>query len=531
VNNETATEGPALAELADVLHLVFPDKVSGNLVHLQFNDTTATWGQRLVLNFTTSGPPALTVFNGSLVLAYMNSTAKNQLHVAQWDPANGWSPPYDLGGAPLSWGTPALYTLGSQIYILFPANNSGRKVLAMTATQVNGTWNPTAAPNESTAFGTSAATYEITAIMAFQSNNGKGQLFASIFNGFSWASHEDTGQTTSHTPAVTVLDGIANCIFSSHNSSSTVLWVQRQISLSPLRAWMAPLDGTLLLSEMSIPGTHDSASVTTFPFTATQELSIFEQLLMGVRFLDLRCTLVDNVLQMYHASISLDTTLELMLAQIYTFLSSSTQEAVIVSIKQESDPIDSNVTFDAALSQLIGQEHQSWNLSTTIPQLQDIRGKIQLVRRYKAGSIGIDASNWPNNVPTFTAPLPNGALVVEDFYNFDFVVGLDSIISNKMSLLLGALTAAQTDPINTNWYLSFSSASNTPFNMPEDLAVGATALVPLPPHFVVGINQRLASDLFSRLGSAPKVGTVLMDFVDTPGGGALVEAIVSFNGL
>jgi 1-phosphatidylinositol phosphodiesterase len=220
-----------------------------------------------------------------------------------------------------------------------------------------------------------------------------------------------------------------------------------------------------------------------------------------------------------------------MLAQIYTFLSSSTQEAVIVSIKQESDPIDSNVTFDAALSQLIGQEHQSWNLSTTIPQLQDIRGKIQLVRRYKAGSIGIDASNWPNNVPTFTAPLPNGALVVEDFYNFDFVVGLDSIISNKMSLLLGALTAAQTDPINTNWYLSFSSASNTPFNMPEDLAVGATALVPLPPHFVVGINQRLASYLFSRLGSAPKVGTVLMDFVDTPGGGALVEAIVSFNGL
>ncbi|KAJ7201217.1 PLC-like phosphodiesterase [Mycena rebaudengoi] len=528
VNSELAVEGPALAEFSDVLHLVFPDKVSGNLVHLQYNDTTATWGERIIMNATTNGPPALTVFNGALVCAYIQPSEDNRLYVTQWDPEVGWSPSYDFGGAPKSWGTTALYTLGSQIYIIFPANTKGRGLVLMSATEVNGTWNQITAPNQSTAYGVSAASYGTRALIAFQSNNGNGQLLADLYDGVNWnKNNEDTTQTTSHTPAIAVLDGVANCIFTSHDGSSTVLWVQRALTAFPLNSWMAHLSGSLLLSQLSIPGTHDSASVTTFPFTATQELSIIDQLDMGIRFLDLRCGLVNNTLQMFHSSISLGTSLQQMLAQIYAFLTATSTEGVVVSIKQDNSPINSNISFDAALVQLIQQQSQFWNTSTTMPQLQDIRGKIQLVRRY-SGSVGIDATNWPDNSPGFTTPLPNGALVVEDRYDFDFILGFQNVVTMKTNFVLNALMAAQTDPVTTNWHISFSSASNTPFNQPKDLAVGGGSLAPIG--YVVGINQRVLGYLISLGAPGPRIGTLLMDFIDTPNGGWLIEAMVALNG-
>ncbi|KAF7311951.1 PLC-like phosphodiesterase [Mycena indigotica] len=534
VNSEIAAEGPALAEFADVLHLVFPDKTTGNLVHLQYDDASATWGQRVVTAFASTAPATLTTFNGALVLAYIDGTQNNRLYVAQWDPENLWSGRYDLGGSPQTWGTAALYALGSQIYLLYVSNNSGRHVQALTSTAWNSPWVNATAPNESTAFGTSAATYENTAVMAFQSNNGKGQLFASIYNGVSWAGHEDTGQTTSHTPAVAVLDGIANCIFSSHDSSSTVLWTQRPVSPFSLSSWMAHLSDSLLLSQLSIPGSHDSASVTIVPFTATQDLSITDQLSMGIRFFDLRCTIVDNVLEMYHGSIPLGTFLSDILGEIYSFIGNAgSSEAIIVSIKQDHDPVDSNVPFDLAVLRLLQQNGQFWNLGATIPTLGTVRGKIQLVRRYSSTtspetSIGIAATGWQDNVPTFNITLPNGAFVIEDRYNYDGVVGLDLVVTNKTSYLLTSLVNAQNDNTNSNWYISFSSASNTPFNEPETLAVGGIAIV--PPGFVDGVNSRLFTYLYSLLGGTRRVGTIMMDFVDTPDGGGLPELIISLNG-
>ena len=55
--------------------------------------------------------------------------------------------------------------------------------------------------------------------------------------------------------------------------------------------WMSPLDGGLLLSQLSIPGTHDSGARFE-PLSRTakcQTLTIGQQLDAGARFLDIRC--------------------------------------------------------------------------------------------------------------------------------------------------------------------------------------------------------------------------------------------------
>ncbi|KAJ6598826.1 hypothetical protein DFH09DRAFT_1356022 [Mycena vulgaris] len=470
VNSEVAREGPALAEFAGVLHLVFPDKVSGNLVHLQYNDTTAVWGQRLVTNFTSHGQPVLAAFNGSLALAYVDTLGSNRLHVAAWDPSVGWGPDNSVGE--LSWGTPSLYTVGTatQLYLMFAPNNNGRTILEITATAINGTWS--------------------RAERAICSNNGKGQVFVSFYNGSAWLPHENVAsQMSSHTPAIAVLDGILNCIFPSHDSHSV------------------------------------------FPFTQTQTMSITEQLAAGIRFFDLRCVLVDDTLQMYHGAVSLGTTLQFILQQISNFLlvGLSAGEALVVHIKQEGDSQGSSIMFDYAVYEVVQAQSQFWVTNATIPQLQQLRRKIQLVRRYPAVDnttvgidfrIGIDVTAWPDNVINgFTIPAPNGVLYVEDYYDYDGVVGFDSaVVSNKTAVLEGALA----------WCDERHGGDKLASLVFDDRGKSLSSLA-----FVVGVNRRLLTYINPMLlqpAPHPKVGTVLMDFPDYPNGGGLIAAIIELNG-
>ncbi|KAJ7453876.1 hypothetical protein FB451DRAFT_1185157 [Mycena latifolia] len=391
VNSETAAAGPALADFAGVLHLVFPDTVSGKLVHLQDNDTTGTRAGACVHGLVSEEP---------VVRGTVGSDGRLELVLRP-------------RGGPLSWGTPALYALGSQIYILFPANKPSRQAQVMSATAVNGTWISVTAPNHSTAYGTSAASYETT-----------------------------------------------SCLDLSYEF----------------------VDGASQWESLLVAAVHPCI-----------------------------CPLSQ------------------ILGKIYAWLQGSATEGLVLSIPQESDPDHSTVTFDAVVSQHIQQQSQFWNTGATMPQLQDIRGKMQLARRYNAAiSIGIDATpeKWADNNGSFTIPLPhNAALAIDDHYNYDGVVGLEAVVLDKTSYV-----AADANILN--WYISLSSASNTPFNQPETLAVCGTTVIP-PIHFVDGINQMIITYLNAFLvlpAPYPRVETIMMDFPDTPDGGGLIEAIVALNG-
>ena len=60
-----------------------------------------------------------------------------------------------------------------------------------------------------------------------------------------------------------------------------------------LSNWMGKLDGSLYLSEINIPGTHDSATQYIFPayFLQDQDTSAEKQMENGYRYLDVRVAL------------------------------------------------------------------------------------------------------------------------------------------------------------------------------------------------------------------------------------------------
>ena len=157
--------------------------------------------------------------------------------------------------------------------------------------------------------------------------------------------------------------------------------------------WMAKLPDEMLLSEIVIPGTHDSATqyVQLAFFSKCQALSIGEQLDAGFRYLDIRLG-IDNetdALQLMHGFTRCKTgvfskTLLLndVLDACYGFLDAHPTETVIFAVKQEHGN-ESVGEFETRLDAIIREDESRWLLSDTLPALGQARGKLVLLRRYE----------------------------------------------------------------------------------------------------------------------------------------------------
>src|SRR5687767_170537 len=81
--------------------------------------------------------------------------------------------------------------------------------------------------------------------------------------------------------------------------------ISANLSAAPANTWMGALYDNVLVSQISIPGTHDSgARFEPFPGTAKcQNLTISQQLDAGIRFLDIRNRHIDNAFAIHHGNI------------------------------------------------------------------------------------------------------------------------------------------------------------------------------------------------------------------------------------
>src|SRR5690242_10710610 len=104
--------------------------------------------------------------------------------------------------------------------------------------------------------------------------------------------------------------------------------------------WMSGLDDARLLSELSIPGSHDSGALfePIAGLSKNQDLTIAEQLAAGVRYLDIRCRNIEDRFYIFHGSVDQHQGFDQVLATIYAFLDAHPGEAVIASVMQESTP-------------------------------------------------------------------------------------------------------------------------------------------------------------------------------------------------
>ena len=275
--------------------------------------------------------------------------------------------------------------------------------------------------------------------------------------------------------------------------------------------WMGAVSGEKRISEISIPGTHDSGTKNLKEdkreHYQCQKLSIGEQMEIGVRYFDLRCVPKKDkgdVQYINHASIpclneqNKELTLDEIIKTGKEFLRRNPTETLIYQVKNEA-----NNSNDKRICNHLGKyikNNEIWSKSY-IPRLKEVRGKIILVRRFTfkgdnnyripKEKLGINLSSW--DTQCFWKMFTNTFVHVDDKAWVQDRYLVDA--GNKYKLIekaVNEMNDSKRKP-SREWAICLSSCTN-----------------PSPIKTSTEINKKLLSPN-SPLQSK-KVGTFIVDF-------------------
>lgn len=283
--------------------------------------------------------------------------------------------------------------------------------------------------------------------------------------------------------------------------------------------WMREIPNTRTLAEISIPGTHDSGTFRLEDpiksvWAKTQEHDFRYQMDHGVRFFDIRGRVTDdNTIVLHHGPVYLYVTLLQFINEARAFLESHPSETIIMSLKEEYDPMPgARESFAKTF------ENQYFNDSIFLKKegninLGDSRGKIVLLRRYSGGTMtgGFRNFGWRDNA-TFTSMTNGVKITVQDKYNVKYdekKAAVDSMLNETVA----------NKKSNDHIHINFTSLSS-----------GGTAWSS-PYYFSSYLNNYTAARVRLENLKIPgtKVGWIVMDYLGDRWNPKLYEEIIRAN--
>ena len=253
-----------------------------------------------------------------------------------------------------------------------------------------------------------------------------------------------------------VLVVIASVFLINSGLSNGEVWAKEQDeSYANATSWMGQIDGEKQLSEITIPGTHDSGTqyVPLGFVMRCQNTSISEQLNAGYRYLDLRVAInedkndgqsliiVHNFAKCHtqHSYFGDYLTFSDVCESVYDFLDENTSETVVLNIKIEDDE-HSISDIQKFIHQEIGENADKWYTDTEIPTLDEVRGKIVLCTRFD-DEAGYDETGlllqWSDQGDTTVVDMPYELFVTDEFrlwvqdrYSYDVDDKYDAVIDS-----------------------------------------------------------------------------------------------------
>ena len=196
--------------------------------------------------------------------------------------------------------------------------------------------------------------------------------------------------------------------------------------------WMKNLNDTTALRDVNMPGSHDTMALYSIANLAgqCQSLSLKDQLNLGVRFLDIRLKRDNNQLKVVHGAIDQKAQFSDVTKVVKEFLTNHQQEFIVMSIKEEADPTNSNLSFEECLLKEL--EDSVFLKETTIPaKVGNVRGKVVLLSRYASSTIGIPAYDGWKDSASFV--LPNN-IYVQDTYKVSSAIEKESEITKCFNI-------------------------------------------------------------------------------------------------
>ncbi|KUJ15449.1 phosphatidylinositol-specific phospholipase [Mollisia scopiformis] len=562
---------PVIAELSGQLHAIIV-RDNGEMAHYVFSDVDQLWTTPAILDpragFIAHSTPAFVAFHNKLFLVFVQD---NNLYYSIWavnpqDETTTWTPVQDVSGIKQVSGIPALFVLDGTLHVLCSSNDESREILCFAYDVPSSIWNSASDISEGrAATGVSATSYGDSAFLAFQENGPDDEshtIYISEYKDGKWAPQEAVaGQTSTSPPQLAVLNGRINCIFNANDAAMDLRWYSRALLDFSLSSWMGGIPDDTLLSDITVPGTHDTCAMSNIPFVRTQYLNVKQQMEAGLRFLDLRCRVhPDGQLYMYHGGIPINFPKYLkfddVMQEVFTFFLThhpTPTETVLVSINNDDTaqtPANTPSIFYQAVATHIANTPlypdgtSRWLTSPTTSTLGLARGKAVLLRRYQpdptlspSSQIGLDLSGWLNNNPDFTLLSPAGVqFTLQDHWQYSDIQPLAQLIESKFSYVSNMLSkAASSSP--EHWFLNFTSAVGDPVEKGEVaeshwIAVGAHS--GFIGKFVQGMNvtTRRSFDWGAgteREGGRKRYGVIAMDYPELPKDSDLIAWLIGTN--
>ncbi|KAJ0349308.1 hypothetical protein COL154_003271 [Colletotrichum chrysophilum] len=282
--------------------------------------------------------------------------------------------------------------------------------------------------------------------------------------------------------------------------------------------WMKSIPDDANLTSLSIPGTHDTMtySLRNQVFQC-QNHNLSAQLNAGMRYLDIRGRLVNDSIQIYHASMATGYSYTNVLLTLFDFLEAHPSETVVMRLKEEGRPLGNNtMTFEDAfniylhndtLTSAGAQAHfHKHNPRKPFPAIGALRSKIFLLQ------------NFPSKGPKspYGVIWESSDMVLEDLW---IIPSMEHLYMKWEAIENALKRAATSKPNNRVLYLAHLSASVGV--LPIEAAAGNLN------HTVAGMNDRTGDWLAETAGGADagKTGIVIMDFP----GRALVDEVLARN--
>ena len=288
-------------------------------------------------------------------------------------------------------------------------------------------------------------------------------------------------------------------------------------AVSPVN-WMTQLPGTSELSQLTLPGTHDTCTAFLTPIASCQNWDLATQLQYGIRYVDIRCRHIQDVFAIMHENIYVGFNFGEGVRDVCVdFLQANPTECIVMQIKHEDEAadFDNNLTFQQVFDGYRQGFESFFYTDDHIPTLDEVRGKIVVVRRFDLDSgdpRGLAPLPWQDDATfdaQYTATNPPSETVtfhIQDQYNVATILPGD--INAKWSAVTALLGRANGDASDA-WYINFASGSSG----------GA---------YPNAVAARINPQLYGYLGGAPfaaRLGTLMLDFPDAN----MIGRIISLN--
>ena len=175
-------------------------------------------------------------------------------------------------------------------------------------------------------------------------------------------------------------------------------------------AWMSRVDDNAYVSQLTIPGSHDSATGHGFDgflgafgdsYARTQDKTLTEQWQSGIRSFDLRPCVDGTELRINHGIIPTQLTLSEAFTTLCGLLDQHPTELAIVIIRHETEGDDNDGSWNTKMQALLSAEPVASHAVNFTPLLKmsDVRGKILILSRDQYGStpVGGFITGWSHS--------------------------------------------------------------------------------------------------------------------------------------